>query len=307
MNNDLIRARNTLVHSNFTCVLCRGDTVRTCTARGVRPLLELLEEGSWQGFSAADKVVGKATAFLYVLLGVKAVWAPVISESALEVLTSHGIEAFWDATVPSIFNRDRTGFCPMETATRDIEDPAEALAAIRKTLAILRRQNAPLELTPYAGDSEQAVFLIRQFWKAHNGAEPSPEDAREDLALWTGEGHRFYFIRRGDEVLGFLHLGSRGCAADWLEDLFVLPQHQNQGIGTQAIRLAEEIVSQYSDSLYIEAATRNQRAIRLYRKLGYDCLNTITVRKDFRPEQYETPHTESLLGEEFQIKTIRQP
>lgn len=131
MNEDLHRARQLLEYEGYTCVLCRGQEVRTCTARGVRPLLELLEQGSWSKFSAADKVVGKATAFLYVLLGVRSVYAPVMSVAALGVLSSCCIEAYYETLVPAIFNRTRTGFCPMETAVKDIDDAAEALQAIR--------------------------------------------------------------------------------------------------------------------------------------------------------------------------------
>lgn len=139
MNEDLRRARQLLEQGTYTCVLCRDQAVRTCTARGIRPLLELLDEGSWQGYSAADKVVGKATAFLYTLLGVRAVYAPVMSEAAIEILERSGIAVSYEAAVPAIFNRDRTGFCPMETAVREISDAREALTAIRATLAQLQK------------------------------------------------------------------------------------------------------------------------------------------------------------------------
>lgn len=303
MHTDLRRARLVMEENGYTCVLCRGDDLHTCTARGVRPLVELLDEGRWNGFRAADKVVGKATAFLYVLLGVQGVYTPVASEAAVQVLERNGIELLCDTIVPAIFNRDHSGFCPMETAVRDIDDPHLALAAIRETMEKLRQQSTRIILNLYAGEEDTAVHLIRQFWKAHNGAEPSAEDAAEDLALWTQDGHRLYLIHRSGEAVGFVHLGSRGCAIDWLEDIFVLPQHQNQGIGTQVIGMVEQIVREYSESLYIEAAARNQRAIRLYRKLGYDCLNTITVRKDFCPERHETLRTERVYGEDFKIKS----
>ena len=119
MENDLIKAKYLLSEGGYTCVLCRGDICRTSTARGVRPLVEFLDEGIFRDFSAADKVIGKATAFLYVLLGVRAVYTPVISESALEILLAQGIRVEFDLAVPAIFNRTRTGFCPMETAVRD--------------------------------------------------------------------------------------------------------------------------------------------------------------------------------------------
>ena len=132
MNNDLRRAKTLLEDGNYTCVLCHGNEIHTSTARGVRPLLELPQK-DWRAFSAADKVIGKATAFLYVHIGIRAVYAPVISEAALEVFRRHGVEVFYDLAVPAIFNRTRTGYCPMETAVRDIDDLPAALQAIYHT------------------------------------------------------------------------------------------------------------------------------------------------------------------------------
>ena len=131
MNEDLCRARRLLEEEKYTCVLCCGHEVHTSTARGVRPLLELPQK-DWSRFSAADKVIGKATAFLYVHLGIRAVYAPVISQAALLILQRSGIEVFFDMVVPAIFNRSRTGFCPMETAVKDIDDLDEALIAIHE-------------------------------------------------------------------------------------------------------------------------------------------------------------------------------
>lgn len=161
---------------------------------------------------------------------------------------------------------------------------------------------APVELKEYAGEKDTARSLIQRFWKAHNDYDESDEDALEDLAQWTKEGHKFYFLCKGTEAVGFVHLGSRGCAVDWLEDLFVVPEYQNQGIGTYAIQAVEAEVRKYSDSLYIEAAARNQRAIALYRRLGYNCLNTITVRKDFDESAFDVVRTEKVYDLDFQIR-----
>ena len=105
-----------------------------------RPLLDFLDSGTdFTGFSAADKVIGKATAFLYCLLGVRAVYAQVMSTNAAQVLAAHGISAFCTRLVTGIRNRTDTGPCPMEAATRDLTDPEEALAAIRRTLHNLQQ------------------------------------------------------------------------------------------------------------------------------------------------------------------------
>lgn len=136
---DLDRARVLLNEGGYTCVLCRGDTFHTATARGVRPLVDWLDSGlDLTDFCAADKVVGRATAFLYVLLKVRAVHALVMSTPAKEVLEAAGIPALCDREVPGIINRRGDGPCPFEEAVLGIRDPAQALTAIRKKQLLLR-------------------------------------------------------------------------------------------------------------------------------------------------------------------------
>lgn len=159
-----------------------------------------------------------------------------------------------------------------------------------------------IELIRYRDEQEIAIDLIIKFWKEHNQVNVSYEDANENLIEWTKEGHILYFISVDNEYVGFVHLGSRGCEIDWLEDIFILPKYQNQGIGTKAIQIVEEMVKQYSDSLYIEVASRNINAIRLYHKIGYDCLNTLTIRKDFKMEKQETVGKEQIFKMDFKVK-----
>ena len=136
MSNDLIRARSLLDTGSYTCVVCRGEAVHTATERGVKPLLSWLDAGlNLGGFSAADRVVGRATAFLYCLLGVKEVYAGVMSRPAAEVLRSHGIAAEAGQLVEGIINRKGTGPCPFEAAVMEITDAEKALTAIRERLA----------------------------------------------------------------------------------------------------------------------------------------------------------------------------
>lgn len=140
MDFDLEKAKKYLINEQCTCVLCKGEDILHSFHRGVRPLLDFLDSGKdFTGFSAADKVVGKATAFLYCLLGVRAIHAGVLSDAAAQVLTQANISFSCDRRVPAIRNRDNTGPCPMEHATNDISDPHLALAAIRSTLKVLQK------------------------------------------------------------------------------------------------------------------------------------------------------------------------
>ena len=133
-------AKHHLHAGGYTCVLRKGERELTDERRGVRPLLELLKSREdFEGWSVADKVVGKASALLYCLLKVKRVYAPIISRSALEVLESHGIPCEYHRLVPGIRNRTGTGPCPMEAATANITDPKEAPEVLEKTLEALTK------------------------------------------------------------------------------------------------------------------------------------------------------------------------
>lgn len=134
----LDKAKMLLKKTGSTCVLCGNDVVLTDNRRGVRPLLDLLAGNtSVTGFAAADKVVGKAAAYLYCLLGIGSLYAGIISTPALEVLKHRNIPVEYDILVPGIRNRTGDGPCPMENAVLHIDDPEEALVAIQATLAQL--------------------------------------------------------------------------------------------------------------------------------------------------------------------------
>ena len=134
MEQNLKKARDLLNSGNYTCVACKEEVVYTTTQRGVAPLLNWLDSKTdLKDFSAADRVVGRGAAFLYCLLGVKEVYALVMSRPAAEVLQSHGILADAGTFVEGIINRTGTGPCPFEAAVMDIQDTQEALNAIRMT------------------------------------------------------------------------------------------------------------------------------------------------------------------------------
>lgn len=136
MKPDTEKARAFLELEGYTCVVCKEHAVFTATERGVKPLLNWLDSGiDLTGFCAADKVVGRATAFLYQLLGVEEVYAHVMSRPAAEVLQACGICVHTGELVDGIINRKGTGPCPFESAVMDITDADAALTAIRQKMA----------------------------------------------------------------------------------------------------------------------------------------------------------------------------
>lgn len=140
MNNQLEKAIKLLNENGYTCVVVKDKDIFFSNDRGVKPLLKWIEEGKdLTGFSAADKVVGKGAAMLYVLLNIKEIYAPVISKVAYHFLNEHNIEVQFENLVDRIVNRDKTGFCPIEEAVMDIEDVTKALEAIKIKLRQLNK------------------------------------------------------------------------------------------------------------------------------------------------------------------------
>ena len=131
---DLDLARALLIaNKDATLVAVRGDEIVVCRDRGVKPLLKMVAEGrSLKGFSVADKVVGKAPALLYAVLGPEAVFSPVMSWTGRAVLLAAGIFVSHDVLVPHISNRAKSGQCPMDESVTNIWEPYEAVGVLEE-------------------------------------------------------------------------------------------------------------------------------------------------------------------------------
>lgn len=136
MNKDLTKAKE-LLKDDLTLVLARGEEIIYSKARGVKPLVDLLCR-DLDGFSAADRVVGKGAAFCYIALSVKAVWTRVISAPAKQLLEQSGVAVYYDTLVSRIENRAGTDYCPIESAVLEIDDTDTAIIKIKETLNKLR-------------------------------------------------------------------------------------------------------------------------------------------------------------------------
>ncbi|MCF2679340.1 DUF1893 domain-containing protein [Faecalicatena contorta] len=129
-----------LQRENATCVVLweeRDGNPYISEEKGIRPLMELLAKGeTFEKAYIADKVIGKAAAFLAVYGGAAAVYAKIISSAAKEVFKEAGIKCEYEKEVPYIINRAGTGRCPMESAVWDEKDPAAAYEILKEKTKI---------------------------------------------------------------------------------------------------------------------------------------------------------------------------
>ena len=138
MNKYTEDAKKYIEEGSYTLVYCNEISVETSSERGVLPLVQMVRrKETLKGFYCADKVVGKAAAFMYALLSPEELYAFVLSEKAEAVLKKYGIKYYCGEVVPAIINRKGDGFCPMETATEKADTPAVALAVLEEKLNLL--------------------------------------------------------------------------------------------------------------------------------------------------------------------------
>lgn len=131
-----------LLHTgNFSCVIRKGDAVRTFTQRGVADLYALLttEPDFLKGSSIADKVIGKGAAALMIQGGVQHVYADVISRPALVLLQSYHMDVQYETLTDNIINRAGTGICPVEQRCLPLEKLEDMVEAIEDFVEGLQR------------------------------------------------------------------------------------------------------------------------------------------------------------------------
>jgi hypothetical protein len=148
---DLELAKNAFHTENLSFALVKqGRTLARGTGDGIGELLTAVETlgNQVRGASLADKIVGKAVAMVAAYGGICAIYSPLASEAARRVLVEHRIELQADRLVPLILNRRNDGPCPMERLTLPLEQPQDAVRALKEFVA---DRPAPLHL---AGPSD---------------------------------------------------------------------------------------------------------------------------------------------------------
>lgn len=108
------------------------DNLRTFNNQGVADLYNLLtsEPGALKGALVADKVVGKGAASLMIVGGIAELHTKVISEQAIKLLELSGIRYSYDEKVDHIINRNKDGWCPVETLCKEVPTAGQCVPLI---------------------------------------------------------------------------------------------------------------------------------------------------------------------------------
>ena len=139
-NTYLEKAKNIIKDTSAVFAYVSANEEIISSAKGIGFVASLCNDKKDLSKGAvADKIVGKAAAMLFVLLGLKYVHAETISTGAVKVFEEYGVEYSCDVITEAIVNRKGDGLCPMEMAAKDTETPEETLSAVNKKLEELRK------------------------------------------------------------------------------------------------------------------------------------------------------------------------
>ena len=141
MEKDFQKAKEEFNSGKYTLVICKDEDIIKSDITGIRPLMNLIDtKKDYKDYSAADKIVGRAAAFLYSLLHIKNLYGEVMSKGAIEILKNAGIYYEYKTLTDFIENRTKTGICPMDEAVKNIDNPIDACEAIRNKMKFLQSQ-----------------------------------------------------------------------------------------------------------------------------------------------------------------------
>ena len=131
---DIIKAKE-LLKDDKTLILVKDDDVIESTLSGIKPLIGLLNDNKdLNGYSIADKIVGKAQAMLIVKANIKEVYTKVLSKQGEMILKKYNIPYSYDTLTDQIINRKGTDICPMEKTVKDIDDIEDGYILLKEAV-----------------------------------------------------------------------------------------------------------------------------------------------------------------------------
>lgn len=164
------------LQSACSLIFVKGLSIYKSFEEGISPLLECYtNKMPLKDYTAGDKIVGKAAAFLYSLLGIKALYALVITTDAKRILEERGVKVYYSTLTSSIINRAGDGDCPMEMAVKGVKDSFTAVERIKEKVEELNKANikdsidkkeSKIVLGSLSIDAIKEVLKIKERYKA---------------------------------------------------------------------------------------------------------------------------------------------
>lgn len=138
-------------------------------------------------------------------------------------------------------------------------------------------------------DKEVYLQMAKSFYNSEAVLHPVPEKYFQKTfdELMSSNTYAECFVNEDDSsgkinsyaLLAKTFSQEAGGLCVWIEEIYVLPEARGNGIGT---KLFEHIFNVYKDSarFRLEVEPDNYSAIRLYERLGFECLGYSQMKKE---------------------------
>lgn len=101
----------------------------------------------------------------------------------------------------------------------------------------------------------------------------SDDDCR---AVFGNESKERYLLTDDGQRAGFLILDMTGPFPGYIQSIGVAPEARNRGLGRFMLEWAETRIFRESPNVFLCVSSFNPDALRLYRRLGYHLVGTLT-------------------------------
>lgn len=132
---DLEKAKEIFEKENCTLVIVKDESIIKSKEKGLSKLIELINnDEDLTDYTVCDNICGRAASFLYVLLGVKEVYAKTMAKLSIQILDraeiKYSAESFVENLLDSENQTDK-----MELAVLRSGTPLKAFEDIKKELS----------------------------------------------------------------------------------------------------------------------------------------------------------------------------
>ena len=133
-------------------------------------------------------------------------------------------------------------------------------------------EHSTVTLVPYSAGYQETYKKVYNacYYEMREALDIKPYDFIQDDSFFAEGMDAVYILLDEDRLIGSVAL-----KGEELDDLIVAPEYQGQGYGKQILLWALEHMQ--GEQILLHVAEWNQRAIRLYKKYGFEITETINI------------------------------
>jgi len=135
--NDLDLAKKELDKVKVNIAFAKDGEIIFCSSDdGIRGFISAIKKfgEKLNDSSVADRIAGRVVALLCIYVGIKSVFAEVMSDGCRDALQKSGVAFEYKRVVPKILNKYKNDVCPLERLVLKIENPQIAFEKLDEFL-----------------------------------------------------------------------------------------------------------------------------------------------------------------------------